>query len=66
MRDRGGQGTCLLINAAGTECYDVSSMGDGKGLAGITCRTLAIWLEQRRRVQEATGGHMHGRNSKLH
>lgn len=44
--------TVLSVNVAGTECYDVSSMGAGKGLAGPTCKTLAVYLEQRRRCQE--------------
>lgn len=30
----------------------VSSMGSGKGLAGVTCKTLSVWLAQRRRSQE--------------
>ena len=43
----------LSINCSGTECYDVSTMGKGKGLCGRTCRTLALYLEQRRRTLEA-------------
>ena len=44
--------TWLSINISGTECYDVSSMGSGKGLAGVTCKTLSVRLAQRRRSQE--------------
>lgn len=43
---------CISINISGTECYDVSSMGSGKGLAGVTCKTLSVWLAQRGRAQE--------------
>ena len=42
----------LSVNVAGTECYDVSAMGAGKGLAGPTCKTLAVYLDQRRRCRE--------------
>ena len=43
---------CISANISGTECYDVSAMGSGKGLPGVTCKTLAVWLAQRRRSKE--------------
>lgn len=42
----------LSINVSGTECYDFSSMGTQRQLAGPTSRTLAIWICQRRRAKE--------------
>jgi len=42
----------LSIAVGGTECYDVSAMGAGKGLTGPTAKTLATWLESRRRAHE--------------
>ena len=47
--------TGLTINSSGTECYDHSSMGRGAGLTGPTCKTLACWLESRRRTGEDPG-----------
>lgn len=46
-------GSVLSINVSGTECYDVSSMGTGKGLNGPTSKSLAIWIQQRKRSKEA-------------
>ena len=46
----------MTMNGAGTECYDMSSMGAGKGLCGPTCKTLSVWMEQRRRAKEAAFG----------
>ena len=45
--------TTLSMNVSGTECYDFSSMGSNKALTGPTCQTLSVWIEQRRRAQEA-------------
>lgn len=45
-------GSILSVNVSGAECYDVSSMGTGKGLNGPTSRSLAIWLQQRERSKE--------------
>ena len=45
----------VSLNISGTECYDVSSMGAMQGLLGRTARTLAIWMEQRRRTAEELG-----------
>lgn len=44
--------TLVSVNLAGTECYDYSTMGTGRGLNGPTCKTLSIFLSQRRRSQE--------------
>ena len=53
-------GTRLLtMSIGGTECYDVSSMGTGRGLLGPTSKTLAVFLEQRRRAKEDGLGLVH-------
>ena len=47
-----GGSAVMSIDVSGAECCDVSAMGQGKGLSGPTCKTLAIYLDLRRRCQE--------------
>lgn len=51
QRQQGGSAV-MSINVSGAECCDVSAMGQGKGLSGPTCKTLAIYLDLLRRCQE--------------
>ena len=52
--DEGGS-RLLSVNLAGTECYDYSAMGSNRKLNGPTCKTLAVYIEQRRRCREDCG-----------
>ena len=50
-----GGSRLLAVNLAGTECYDYSAMGSNRKLNGPTCKTLAVYIEQRRRCREDCG-----------